>query len=102
VAIPSLAPLAGEILDELGAVHTGGADGAITWSFRGDAYAVLGPLGIEIRLDPAIAAAATRTSDTGPSARGPEWVRFNPREMDGHAADRLRAWLELAHRRTAG
>ena len=102
MAIPSLATLAGEILDELGAVRNGGADGVTTWSYRGEAYAALGPLGIEVRLDPAIAAAATRTPDTGPSTRGTEWVRFNPREMDGHAADRLRAWLELAHRRAAG
>ena len=74
----------------------------MTWSVRGRSFAVLGPFGIEIRLEPAIAAAAARTPDTGPSPRGPEWVRFNPREMDGHAADRLRAWLELANRFATG
>jgi len=62
-------------------------------------FAVAGPFGVELRLDRQIAAAATRTPDTGPSPRGPEWVRFNPRELDPHALDRLAAWLELAHRR---
>ena len=46
-----------------------------------------------------IAAAAARTPDTAPSPRGPDWVRFNPRELDPHALDRLGAWLELAYRR---
>ena len=71
----------------------------MTWS-RGDApFAALGPNGIEIRLDPPIAAAATRTPDTAPSSRGPDWIRFNPRSLDAHAMDRLRAWLELGYRR---
>ena len=99
MTIPSLALLAAEVIDSLGGTEGGLADRVMTWSINGRAFAALGPLGIEIRLDPPIAAAATRTPDTGPSPRGPEWVRFNPREMDGHAADRLRAWLELAHRR---
>ena len=99
MAIPSLAALAAEILDELGSTQATIADRVTTWSHAGRVFAALGPLGIEIQLEPAIAVAAARTPDTGPSPRGPEWVRFNPREMDGHAADRLRAWLELAHRR---
>jgi hypothetical protein len=74
--------------------------GATTWSRGGIDFAVLSDAGAELRLDPAIAAAALRTPDTGPSARGAEWVRFNPRVLDGPAVDRLRAWFELAHRRT--
>jgi hypothetical protein len=62
-------------------------------------FAVLGGSGIELRLDRAVAEAATRTPDTAPSLRGGEWIRFNPRELDAHALDRLRAWLELAYRR---
>jgi hypothetical protein len=100
--IPSLAALAAEVIDGLGGTEGALADKVMTWSIAGRAFAALGPLGIEIRLDPAIATAATRTPDAGPSVRGPEWVRFNPREMDGHAADRVRAWLELAYRRAAG
>jgi len=77
-------------------------EGVVTWSVGDRAFAALGPSGIEIRLDAPIAAAAMRTPDAGPSTRGPEWVRFNPREMDGHAEDRVRAWLELAYRRATG
>jgi hypothetical protein len=109
-ATPSLAELvkelAAELPDVVGSAGPGApgavrAVGAMTWSFRGDPFAVLGPTGIELRLDPAIAAAATRTPDTAPSPRGPEWVRFSPRELDGHAVDRLEAWFELAYRRAA-
>jgi hypothetical protein len=101
--IPSLAHRLAELAAELArsdaAVQSTEAGGTITWS-RGDRpFAVGGPLGVEFRLDPAIAAAAARTPDAGPSPRGLEWVRFNPRELDGHAVDRVRAWLELAFRR---
>jgi hypothetical protein len=73
--------------------------GAVTWTRAGREFAALGEAGIEVRLDAPVAAAATRTPDTAPSSRGKEWIRFNPRELDGHAVDRLRAWLELAYRR---
>lgn len=75
----------------------GGAGRA--WSRGGIEFAVVGPFGVEIRLERQVAAAAARTPDTAPSPRGPDWVRFNPRELDAHALDRLEAWLELAHRR---
>jgi hypothetical protein len=91
----------GEIVVELTGARSLSADGLVTWSVDDRAFAVLGPLGIEIRLDPAIAAAATRTPDTAPSPRGREWVRFSPHELDGHALDRLRAWLDLAYRRAS-
>ncbi|MEO8274167.1 MAG: hypothetical protein ABI620_08875 [Chloroflexota bacterium] len=106
--IPTLAQLVAELAAELpevvvsagpGAPGSGPATSIRTWSHKGMAFAVLGPTGIELRLDPAIAAAATRTPDTAPSPRGPGWVRFSPRELDGHAVDRLRAWFALAHRR---
>lgn len=54
----------------------------------------------EFRLDPAVAAAAQRTPDTSASERGPEWVRFSPADIDGHAVDRAVAWLGSAARRT--
>ncbi len=81
-----------------GAPGAGPAIATATWSRDGVAFAVLTASGIEIRLEPAIAAAASRTPDTAPSPRGTEWVRFSPRELDPHAIDRLRAWLELANR----
>lgn len=97
----SLPELVAQIARELANARSDSADGTVTWSVGDRAFAALAPFGIEIRLDPAIAAAARRTPDTGPSPRGEDWVRFNPRELDAHAADRLRAWLELAHRRAA-
>lgn len=85
-----------------GAPGAGPAVAISTWSRGGTAFAVLSASGMEIRLEPAIAAAASRTPDTAPSPRGKEWVRFRPRELDAHAIDRLRAWFELAYRRSAG
>ena len=51
---------------------------------------------IEVRLGPEIAEAAQRTPDTSPSARGEAWVRFEPRDWDDHARDRLDAWFRVA------
>ena len=96
---PSLPALVAEILVDLPEARGLSVDGVMTWSAGDRAFATLGPSGVEVRLDPPIADAARRTPDTGPSPRGPEWVRFDPRELDGHATDRLRAWLELAYRR---
>jgi hypothetical protein len=90
-----------EVIVDLPESRSQSVDGVITWSRGGAQFAALGPTGIEIRLDRPIAAAATRTPDTVPSSRGQEWVRFNPAELDSHAHDRLRAWLELAYRRVA-
>ena len=95
----TLEALAAEMVEGLPAVTTTPGGAGRTWATDGVEFAVVGPMGIELRLDPAVAAAATRTPDTAPSPRGREWVRFNPRELDAHALDRLRAWLELAHRR---
>jgi hypothetical protein len=88
-----------EVIVDLPEARSQSLDGVVTWARTGTAFAALGPSGIEIRLDRPIAAAATRTPDTAPSTRGKEWIRFNPGEIDDHALDRLRAWLELAYRR---
>ena len=104
---PKLADAVREIaakLEEATAASAPGAPGAgppittTTWSRSGVAFAVLASNAIEVRLEPAIAAAASRTPDVAPSPRGREWVRFRPRALDGHALDRLTAWLELAYR----
>ncbi len=88
-----------EFLDDFPEV-TGSRGGAGRSWLRGNVeFAVVGPFGAEIRLDRQVAAAAMRTPDAAPSPRGPDWVRFNPRELDPHALDRLEAWLDLAHRR---
>ena len=96
---PSLPAHVAEVIVDLPESRSQSVDGVITWSRGGKAFAALGPNGIEVRLDRPIAAAATRTADSAPSPRGAEWIRFNPGELDGHALDRLRAWLELGYRR---
>ena len=96
---PSLPAHVAEVIVDLPESSSQSVDGVITWFRATVAYATLGTNGIEIRLDGPVAAAATRTPDTAPSSRGPEWIRFNPHELDRHALDRLRAWLELAYRR---
>ncbi len=95
----ALPALVAEIVVDLPEARSLSTDGVVTWSRGAIAFAALGPEGIEIRLDRAIAAAATHTPDTAPSHQGPEWVRFNPQELDPHAIDRLGAWLELGYRR---
>ena len=96
---PAFPASVAEVIVDLPEARSQSVDGVVTWSRAGREFAALGPSGIEILLDPAIASAATRTPDTAPSPRGTAWIRFNPRELDGHAVDRLRAWLELAYRR---
>jgi len=96
---PSLPAHVAEVIVDLPESRSQSADGVVTWSRGGRPFAALGPNGIEILLDRPIAAAATHTPDTAPSPRGAEWIRFNPHELDGHALDRLRAWLELGYRR---
>lgn len=74
--------------------------GAPTSWIRGDQTFVTLADGVaEFRLDAPIAAAARRTPDTAASSRGPEWVRFEPRTLDGMAIDRATAWFEAAFRR---
>ena len=76
------------------------ADGSTGYLVGERTVVVLEPDGAaSFRLDPAVAAAARRTPDTGPSVRGPEWVRFFPPAVDPHGADRARAWFESAARR---
>jgi hypothetical protein len=85
-----------------GAAVTSARDGdATTWSVAGRPFASLTDDAVDLRLDPAIARAATRTPDTSPSDRGPDWVRFAPRELDDHAIDRLEAWFAFARRRAS-
>ena len=98
-ATSTLERLVAEMVATLPEVTSAPGGAGRAWSRGSVEFAVVGPFGAEIRLDRQVAAAAVRTPDTAPSPRGPEWVRFNPRELDAHALDRLQAWLELAHRR---
>jgi hypothetical protein len=69
-----------------------------TWSAGGVAFAILAGSTAEFRLDPLVARAALRTSDTRPSERGPEWVSFSPAVLDDEAVDRAEAWFLSAAR----
>ena len=84
-----------------GVTSTASPEGDIAWSRGAELFAVLREDGgtAEFRLDVAVAAAAVRTPDTAPSARGSGWVLFRPATLDGHAADRASAWFAFAHRR---
>ena len=94
----ALGAILGERATALGASAGAIADG--TAFARGDViFATLEGGVAQFRLDPAVAAAAMRTPDTGPSHRGPEWVAFAPPHLDEHAADRAIAWFESAYRR---
>ncbi len=52
----------------------------------------------EVRLHPEVAEAATRTSHTTLSRRGPGWVCFEPPSVDTFALDRAGAWFLSAWR----
>ena len=77
------------------------ADGTREVVVSGTVVAVLAPGALELRLRPAVAAAALRTPDVEPSSRGPDWVRLQPAAIDGFARDRATAWLESAVRLVA-
>jgi len=64
-------------------------------------FAVVDADGAELRLQQEVAEAASRTPSATPSRRGPEWVRFAPPEVDGHALDRAEAWFLSAWRAAA-
>ena len=57
---------------------------------------------IELRLGAEIGEAAMRTPDVSPSSRGEAWVRFEPRDWDDHARDRLDAWFRVAWKLAGG
>jgi hypothetical protein len=85
-------------VDEVSA--TTGTDGSVTYVAGGTTVAVVAASGTsaEFRLSKPVAGAAVRTPDTTASPRGPEWVRFEPVELDDHAIDRAVAWLGFAVR----
>ncbi len=81
---------------------TTAADGMTVWVRAGTRFVALRRDTVELRVGPAIAAAAMRTPDTTGSNQGPDWIDFAPPILDGHALDRLDAWFAAAHRRAAG
>jgi 2,4-dienoyl-CoA reductase-like NADH-dependent reductase (Old Yellow Enzyme family) len=94
-----MAALLEDLAPEFGQVQTATDGDSVAWHAGGVTFAELTDGGVELRLDPAIAAAASHTPDTDLSTRGPEWIRFHPSTLDDHAIDRLEAWFALAVRR---
>jgi hypothetical protein len=96
----TLAELLGELAAETADVAvTPGPGGSTEYRLGNHLVAVAHADGAaEFALDPAVAAAARRTPDTGPSDRGPAWVRFAPLSLDPHGADRATAWYGFAVR----
>ncbi len=97
-AADEIAAILAAVRDELDGVEVAEADGVGTWSVGGRAFARQTAGGVEIRLDPAVGAAALRTADTSRSDAGPDWISFRPAVVDRFAEDRLRAWLVHARR----
>ena len=84
---------------DLEAVDRQAVDGGAEWSTGGIVFAAVSGDRAEFRLARPVVAAALRTPDTSTSDRGPDWVAFKPRQLDGHAIDRAAAWLASAWRR---
>jgi hypothetical protein len=87
---------AAEQLDDVDVVTFGEG---VEWRRDGRPFAAVARGVAEFQLDPQVAQAAVRTPDTERSNRGPDWVRFSPEALDGHALDRAQAWLASAWRR---
>ena len=96
---PTLAALladAAERLEGAAAIPTGqGTD----FYLEDALFASLVADAAEYRLRGEVGAAALRTPNVTASGRGAGWVRFAPRQLDGHARDRALAWRESAWRR---
>ena len=73
-----------------------------TYLLGGRPFAWASGLVFEAQLGPDIAAAALRTADVTPSARGSGWIRLDPATIEDHAADRVVAWFEMARRIAVG
>ena len=101
MSLGSLAGTLAEHVAALAAVDLRGDARAREVVVAGSVVAVLEPAALEVRLRPAVAAAALRTPDVEVSPRGRGWVRFAPPDVDEFARDRAIAWLESAVRLAA-
>jgi hypothetical protein len=96
---PSVSDVLDALLDEVGDVEP-----ATDGEYARQGIVFVGrpePDVLELRLGEEITEAAMRTPNTGPSTRGPAWVRFAPTVWDDLAFDRLEAWFRVAWRLAA-
>ena len=98
---PALADFLAAVAAEAGAAAEPSADGSQAFRRGRRTFAYVKGNSAELLLDEEIAEAAVRTPDTTPSGRGRGWIRFSPRDLDGHAEDRARAWFLSAWRAAA-
>ncbi|MDQ3493523.1 MAG: hypothetical protein M3452_09740 [Chloroflexota bacterium] len=94
----TLAALFERLAQELADVTTTGLSGRTDYARGGQAFASVAGGAADVRLHPEVAEAATRTSHTTISGRGPGWVRFAPPAVDAFALDRAGAWFLSAWR----
>jgi hypothetical protein len=86
------------IASDLDGVEGTVAGDETAWRRGGVTFAVLRGERADLRLTGPVGRAALGTPDTDPSERGPDWISFTPRELDGMALDRAAAWFENAAR----
>jgi len=98
---PTIEALLSELATSMPGITASTAGRSRTWAVGDLPFAILEGETVELRLDPAVAAAAIRTPDASASGRGPEWVRYEPATLEGHDLDRLEAWFGFAQRRAA-
>jgi hypothetical protein len=97
----TLAELVEDVVAGLGSVSRTEASGVVTYGRDRSPFAGLDRGALEVRLPPVISRAALRTSHTGQSVRGVDWVRFDPPLLERFDVDRAVAWLEAAWRHAA-
>jgi hypothetical protein len=86
------------VASDLDGVEAAIVGDATEWRRGGVTFAVLRGDRTELRLTGQVGLAALGTPDTAPSERGPDWIAFTPRELDGMALDRAASWFENAAR----
>jgi len=98
----SLGALVDATAESLEAIDRTPAGDAVEYRRGGRLFAVVVAETLDVSLAPAVAAAARRTPDVTPAARGAGWVSFRPATLDRYAIDRATAWFEAAWRAAAG
>jgi len=86
------------LADELVDVRRREAGGAVEYDRAGSLVATRQGGRFAFRLREGIVAAALRTPDTAPSARGPDWAALLPATPDSFTLDRATAWFVTAWR----
>jgi hypothetical protein len=90
--------LVDRLAGELGDVLSTSSATATEYRRAQQLFAVVEGRRVTLKLRPDIAEAAIRTPATAPSARGAEWIEFEPNPANPQDVDRLRSWLTIGWR----